>query len=93
MFQKPPNADALDKAIANVLLKMEGHSPDSDEYAKMVKQLVKLHSLKVAQTPKRISNDTWATISANLVGIVLILNYEHTDALTSTAVNFVQKLH
>jgi hypothetical protein len=92
MFMKLQKESALDKAIDRVLDNMEGQPPDSEDYAKMVNQLVKLHSLKVAQTPKRVSNDTLAIIAANIVGLVLVLYYERTDAITTRAVNFIKKL-
>jgi hypothetical protein len=93
MFKKPnPNADALDKAIERAFFCMEGISPSSDEYAKMVKQLKELHGMKVSETSRRISPDTWLTVAANLGGILMILTYEHANPLASKAVSFVAKL-
>lgn len=92
MFEKPLTAAGLDQAILNVLEEMKGVKPDSEEYAKMVNQLSKLHAMKVADTPKRVSKDTWANIVANILGIALILNYERTQIVTGRALNFVQKL-
>lgn len=92
MFKKPPNAAALDKAIGRAFRRMEEVKPESDEYAKVVKQLKELHSMKVAETSRRISPDTWITVAANLLGIGMILSYEYANPLTSKAVSFVAKL-
>ena len=92
MFKKPPPDVSLDKALDRVLLDMQNHSVVSTEYAKMVDQLSKLHALKVANTKMRVSNDTMATIVANLAGIVLILHFEKVQIVTSKAMSFVPKL-
>lgn len=92
MFKKPPNAVALDKAIGRAFLRMEQVSPESDEYAKVVKQLKELHGMKTAEVSRRISPDTWITVAANLLGIGMILSYEYANPLTSKAVSFVAKL-
>lgn len=92
MFKKPPPDVSLDKALDRVLLDMQNHSVVSAEYAKMVDQLSKLHALKVANTKMRVSNDTLATIVANLAGIVLILHFEKVQIVTSKAMSFVPKL-
>lgn len=81
----------LDKAIDDIYREMSGVSADSDEYAKMVDQLVKLHGLKHNKNPARISRDTLATVVGNLVGIVLIVAVERENILTTKALNFLLK--
>lgn len=92
MFTKSTSVLGLDKAIARVLASMEESTPESPQYAEKVDQLVKLHGLKVNNTKNRISQDTLATIFANLVGIIVILHYERVDVVASKALSFVQKL-
>lgn len=91
MFKKPPNAAALDKAIGRAFLRMEQINPASDEYAKVVKQLKELHGMKIAETSRRISPDTWIVPSLNLPKSWMILRTS-TNPLTSKAVSFVAKL-
>jgi hypothetical protein len=52
----------LETAIDNLLKELAGPAADSNEYAKMVDQLVKLHGLKTNESPRRPSPD--ALISA-----------------------------
>lgn len=90
--KKPTEKTGLEKAIDNVLSEMAGPSTDSDEYARMVDQLAKLHAMKTAESRPRISPDTWATISANLAGILVIVGHERAHIVTSKALGFVKKL-
>lgn len=92
MFKKQPNAVALSAEITRLLSDMKSTTTSSNEYASMAKRLSELHALKVAETPKRVTYDTWAIIAANLVGIVLVLHYEQAQIIPRTALNFVQKL-
>lgn len=92
MFQKQNSVSSLNSEIERVLSKMSGLKPDSKEYADMLTSLTKLHTLKVAEAPKRVSRDTWAIIGANILGIMLVLQHEKTTIIPKTAMTFVQKL-
>lgn len=92
MFTKPPAKTGLDKAIDTLLLKMSEQEPYSEEYAKMTDQLGKLYKAKDHESPRRVSPDTWAVISANLAGILLIIHHEKAGVVTSKALGFVRKL-
>jgi len=91
MFQKPQTS-SLNAEIERVLQYMETIDPSEGNYDDVVNSLSKLHALKVAETKKRISPDTWLTVGAHLVGIVLVLQYERTQIIPRTAMTFVQKL-
>jgi len=82
----------LDKAIDNVLSEMQGFTVDSDEYAKMTDQLVKLYAIKNAECSERVSRDTLLIVAGNIFGIALIIGYERSNILTSKALNFLVKL-
>lgn len=82
----------LDLAIDTVLKQMDDLTPDSDEYAKMVTQLEKLHKMKTEGSPKPVSRDVWVTTSANLVGIVLIIAHERIAVITTKALAMLPKL-
>jgi hypothetical protein len=91
MFQKQNAASSLNSEIERVLSKMEAEDPDSESYAEMLATLVKLHALKVAETPKPVSRDTLALIAANLFGIILVLQHEKTTIIPKAAMTFVKK--
>lgn len=82
----------LEDAMNEIYSEMKGFTADSDEYCKMTDQLLKLHSMQTVDRSHRVSPDTIATISANVIGIALILHYERIHVVTSRALTFVMKL-
>jgi hypothetical protein len=92
MLKANPVAIGLDKELNRLLAEMSENDPNSDEYAKLLERIVKLHKLKEDESPGRISADTRAMIFANLVGILIIIGYERANVISSKALNFVSKL-
>lgn len=83
----------LDLAIDAVLTDMKYKDAESDEYAAMTDQLVKLMKVRKETQPSwRPSADTVAVVAANLLGILLILNFERAGIVTSKALSFVKKM-
>lgn len=82
----------LEKAIDSVLSEMDGLSADSDEYAKMVTQLGKLHEMKTKEGPTRPSPDVWINNLGNLLSVLLIINFEKVHVVTSKAMTFVRRV-
>jgi len=82
----------LDEAIDSVLSEMASVNADTEEYARMVDQLVKLYPLRESETKRRVSPDTMAMIAGNLLGIMLIVGHERAHVVTSKALSFVSKL-
>ena len=94
MFTPKPshNRAELEKAIDMVFEEMKKFGSDTPEYAKMVNQLDKLYTLRGIDPPTRVSLDTLATVTANLVGILLIINHERVNVVATKALGLVQKL-
>lgn len=88
--RKPKEKDNLDVAIDLLISRMDIANPD--ETARLVDQVTKLVKCKETLDPKRISPDTILLVAGNLVGILLILNYEKAGVITTRALNFVMKL-
>lgn len=84
-FKKKP--DLVDPHVEAILSQMTTVTPGSDEYTTLSAQLEQLMKIKTQERGNRISPDTWAIIGANLLGILVIVSYEHTHALTSKAMN------
>jgi hypothetical protein len=91
-LKKPREQTKLEKAIDDILIELSELSSQTDEYAAMVEQLVKLHKMKEDEKPSRVSQDTVATIAAHLAGILLIVGYERTNVVTTKALAFMHKL-
>jgi hypothetical protein len=88
-----PESKALDEAISSVLEDMKKVDSTTEEYNAMSDQLVKLMKLKKDAVPTwRPSPDALMTVAGNLLGILLILNYERAHVITSKAIGFVSKL-
>jgi DNA repair ATPase RecN len=80
----------LEKVIDLALDKLEDLDPASDEYARIVEQLDKLHNM----SPKKeasLKPEMLLNVAANLAGILAILNYERAHVVTSKALGFVFK--
>lgn len=86
----PVEKPDLQKTIDNLLNEMSSIQADSDEYAKMTDQLVKLYSLKEVDSKRRVSPDTLAAVIANFLGIVWITRYERENVLTTKAMEFIR---
>lgn len=82
----------LQKAIDDILSEMSSVPADSDDYAKMADQLVKLYNLKEVDSKRKISRDTLAVVIGNIVGIMWIARFERENVLTSKALMFLKTL-
>jgi len=93
MFNRKPKArPALDEAIDALLARIATEPYDSKETPAMVDQVTKLAKLKEKDIPKRPSPDTLVLVAGNILGIVLILQFERVNVVTSRAIGFVMKL-
>lgn len=81
----------LEEEIDSVLVQMGSFTADSPEYAKMLTQLEKLYKCMPVKAPPPVRMDTIVTVLGNIVGIVMILGFEHTHVITSKALSFVLK--
>lgn len=89
-FAKEPSQ--LDIALNSAYAALSNLQETDEKYAKILDQIVKLHKMKNDERTSQVSPDTWATIGANLVGILLIIRHEHVNVITSRAMNLVTKL-
>ena len=88
-FAKEPNQ--LDIALNSAYAALNNLQETDEKYAQILDQIVKLHKMKNDERTSQVSPDTWATIGANLVGILLIIRHEHVNVITSRAMNLVMK--
>lgn len=94
MFTRKPdtNDQLLNDAIDTVLQSMASEEPNTEKYAQMADQLVKLYEIKNENRSRRVSPDTLAGIVANLFGIGIIVGYEQKHIITSKALGFIRKI-
>lgn len=94
MFNLSPPSEPtkLEETIETLLTHMQACEEDSEEYAKMADQLVKIYPLKQQDTAPAVSPDVMATVLGNLLGILVIVGHERAHIVTSKALMFVGKL-
>lgn len=80
-----------DPPIAKILTSMEAYAPEDPEYKKLVKYLEKLEKLKAGHRREPIKLDTIVTTAGTLMGILIIVSYEHYQPMMSKALGFVHK--
>lgn len=88
MFGKSSIDTKIDEQIETLLEALKTCKSPT-EYAEWSDQLVKLYKLRQENT---VSMDTWATIAANIAGIIIVLNHERAHVIASKSFGFVRKL-
>jgi len=82
---------SIDDAIDNILTFMEKHEPNSEEYSSAVHNLKELYEARSKKASKLIELDTIVMACTNILGIILILNHEQLNVITTKALGFVLK--
>lgn len=80
------------RVITDLEYEMTTKDGDSEEYANMLNRLERLYKLYEKNSRKHLSPDTKLLVAGNLVGILIIVAYEHGHVITSKAVNQIGKL-
>jgi len=80
---------AFDVQIKRVFEELKAHAVDSGEYQELLSTLESLVSIN--KKSLKISPETIALGVVNLVGILLVLNFERVGVVTSRALNFIKK--
>lgn len=87
----------LEKEIDTIIKSLRDMDEETDEYKETVSILDKLVGLddKIKKSKKdnknKVSKDTIAVVVGNLAGILLILNFEKANVITSKALSFIIK--
>lgn len=83
---------SLEAQIERVLTFMAGAEIGSEDYTKAANQLDQLYKMRGLKKPPRFASaDAWVGAGASLLGIIVIVAYEHGHTITSKAVGFVKK--
>lgn len=81
----------FEKEIDSVLDQLGALSADTEDYATAVKNLDVLCKASSYKKDSSISADTLITVTANILGIALVLGYEQAHVVTSKALSFIVK--
>lgn len=90
----PKTADEkLDERIDDLLDDLGALNSTTEEYSNTADQTIKLMKLKKELNPSwRPSPDALIGAAASVLGIILVLNYEKFDVVTSKAFGFIGKM-
>jgi hypothetical protein len=91
MFTKGKDQTLVDDAMVRAFDELKGQSVASEEYAKNLDGIVKLHKMREEEKSPGVSPDTIVLVAANLLGILLIIRHEHVNVITSRAMSTLIK--
>lgn len=78
----------LERELEHCLRSLRPQVIGSEEHKTIMDAAVTLHSL-MDEDPPGVSKDTLAIVAGNLLGILLILNYEQLHPFTSRALGLI----
>lgn len=93
MFGRTPKVviEKLDVVMDRILLEMSENGPDTPEYPELMSHLERITNLRKSEDKRKLSPDNLILVAGNLLGILIIVSYEHLHPMTSKALGFVQK--
>ena len=81
----------LDAAIDKLLVELETYDPETEEYKNAMKHLDMLYKMKSGDRRSPISMDSLVSAGVYILGIVIVVSYEHKHVITSKAMGMVPK--
>lgn len=81
----------LEVEIDEVLDKLSTFEPSGEDYRKIVENLKVLYQIKNISLERKIKPETILAISANILGIAMIIGYEKANVITTKAISFIAK--
>lgn len=88
---KTKSQAALDREITRLVDQLCSLPADSKEYAAVTDNIKILCEAREKKDPSSISTEMLLSIGANLIGLLVILNFEKTGIITSKALSFLWK--
>ncbi len=85
---KEPQKD-IESEIEHILARLEELSPESEEYTRAVKNLDTLHACRSYKTNTWLNYEVLIPAAVNILGILLVINYERVGIVTSKAMSLV----
>lgn len=88
---RPHSLEAMDKEIERLTRQLADISPLSDDYSKILKLISELTEARSKKNERAVSTDVILTIGANIIGMLLVLNYERLNVISTKALTMVWK--
>ena len=81
----------FDEEIARLTETLKNTDPTSENYVKIVDNLKVLCEAREKKNPLQLNADTLIAVGANVIGLLLVLNFEKTGVVTSKAFGMLFK--
>lgn len=91
MLNTKPNKRTISDEVDRIVNELATMQADTQEYEAKVKQLRVLCEARSMRADRLINTETLVTAGVNILGILLILNYENLHVVSSKALGFVLK--
>ena len=91
MFINREGKSPLDVSIEVAHASLQHLDPNSEDYGVVLDRIARLEKMRDAKRRPSLSPDTLVMAVTNLLGILLILNYERTEIVTTKALGFVNR--
>lgn len=85
------NKVTLDNELDHILKALNDLSPESKEYSTAVENLETLTRAKNSVNEHRVTPDTIVLAVTNILGILLILNYERLNVISTKTLGLILK--
>lgn len=89
MLKRNQSVVQLENAINDALHRLENLQVESEEYAQALAHIERLQTIRDQFRKSRVSPDTWLVVGANLLGILLVVKYEHENVITTRAMSMM----
>ena len=88
-FLRPKGLNALDLEIERLVNQLGNTNPVDKDYKTISDNLKALCEAREKKNDRVISAETLVSVGANLIGLLVILNFEKTGVITSKALSFL----
>lgn len=87
---RPKGLDTMDEEIIRLVKALSNMTPNDKDYATIVNNLKTLCEAREKKNDRVLSYETLLTVGVNLIGLIIILNFERTGVITSKAMSFLR---
>lgn len=91
IFTKPTSQKAIDEEIERLAKTLSSMEADDPNYSKIADNLKVLCEARSQKTESGVSTDVIISAVVNVLGILLVLNHERANVITTKAFGFLGK--
>ena len=89
-FLRPNGLKVIDTEIERLAKKLASMNPEEDKYNEVASNLKLLCEAREKKNDRVISSEALLAAAVNIIGILVVLNFERTGVITSKAFGFLR---